>query len=78
MEQTMTAVQQLLASILNPGIFCGPRSAVLERAVRMLSNEESSRSTRPGLEQLMNRFVAAPAAGDVTDQSPPSTDQETK
>ena len=56
MEQTMCAVQHLLAKLLNPGIFLGNRSVVLERAAQMLAIEKSPDSN-PTLEELMEGCV---------------------
>lgn len=61
LEHAVVAIQQLLAKLINPGIFISDRAMLLEQAIKLLSVKTTNRT--PSLEEMLEECVN-PSSGD--------------
>lgn len=74
LEHAVVAIQQLLAKLLNPGIFVSDRTTLLEQATKILS--VSSASLTPSLEEILEECAKPSSSNSVTLEKASALDQE--
>ena len=57
LERAVLAVQILLAKLLNPSIFTGDRSTVLQHATSTLSAVSAQKNVKPSLEEMLSNCI---------------------